>query len=971
MKQILLIFLTILITGSVFAQGGGAPGGGRTRPAAAPVVALPFREVSGVVKDTADNTIVGASIVLTSKSDTLRAVTNADGIFVIKNVKQAVFYLTVTELGYAPSTKHYLNNDAIKRIVLEPIVLRSASHMMNQVTINGVPSITYKQDTVEYRASDYKVHANATVDELLKKMEGMEVGSDGSLTHQGQTVTKARLNGKDYAGGNVAQAIQNLPADIVDKIQVVDDYGDQAARTGVKDGDPQKVLNITTRADRSVGTTGRLTGQYGSDDRYNANLFVQRINANQQLGVIGNLRNTVNGVASTGVAGGATNGGGGGTGVGAGSRGGSAGTTKSGGPSFNYRDQWSKKIQVNSSYTYNFRNNNSLNNSYGQNFTSAGPNIFTNNNTSDNNSKSHNLNFQMEIQADSADFIQITPSFSYSSSLSSSTSDQDNIDKYTTGFQHNLNTGFSSSTNSAPNYGLIVFYSHLFKKVHRNTSLQLSINRSSTDANSDRNSTINYYKDSTYNSFIADSISHLRTFRNSINTTYRASFTYSEPLTAISQIDFNGQTRSSVYDNTSITDTVINDQNVELKYRDNISNYSFTETRATLSYRLNGTKYGLALGATAVPSYLQGTKVNSSTGENIPTSHNYFKLIPVFRFSYSWSRTERFTVQYSGSNTEPSFTEIQPFTDISNKSNHIIGNPDLNPAFTHSISAAYNNYIANSKLNFSLNANATYTDDQIEQNNIQVQLPPTTNAKNEKVSTTRTDTYYINLGGNHAYVGRYNIAKQFDDRKYNLSLNGNFTYSYGVGMSGSEDLTGKITNLMFHTTNWRYDERFGPRINPTENIEINPYIGYDLSRTFTTLSTFGSSPANIVKTTSLAVDGRMYFLKTWQINYSITKSYVSGLSGLSTNPTVINAGFQKEFFQKKNFVVTFDAYDLLHQNNFVQQTITNTSITNTQSNALSRYFLIGFRLNLQRWSGTPTRNGKQMQRRGDGSFIYN
>jgi len=970
MKKLLLILFITIISGEVFAQGGG---NGRNR-GQQQILALPFREVSGVVKDTADNTIIGATITLTSKSDTLRASTNSDGVFVIKNVKQAVFTLSVNELGYLPIVRKYLNNDAIKRVVLEPIIMHSASHLMNEVKINGTPSITYKIDTVEYKASDYKVHANATVDELLKKMEGFEVGSDGSVTHQGQSIAKARLNGKDYAGGNVAQAIQNLPADIVEKIQVVDDYGDQAARTGIKDGDPQKVLNITTKADRSVGTTGRLVGQYGSDDRYNANLFVQRINANQQIGIIGNLRNTVNGVASSGVAGGATNGGGGGSGVGAGSRGGGQGTTKSGAPSFNYRDQWSKKVQVNSSYTYNFRNNNSLNNSYGENFTSVGPNIFTNNSTSDNNSKGHNLNFQMEIQADSADFIQITPTFSYTNSLNSSTSNQDNIDKYTTGFQHIVNTGFNSSTSSAPNYSMIAFYSHLFKKPHRNVSLQLSVARTNSDANSDRNNTRSYYRDTTTNEFIGDSVSHYRTFRNSINTTYRASMTYTEPLTMTQRIDFNGQVRRSVYDNSSITDTVVNGQNTELKARDNISDYSFTESRITLSYKFDGLKNSIAIGATAVPSQLVGTKVNNATGENVPTSHSYFKLIPVFRYAYAWSRTQRFSIQYSGSNSEPSFTQIQPFTDISSATHYYIGNPELNPAFTNSITAQYNNYIANSKLNISFNANATFTSQEIDEDNVLVHLPPTVsvvNGKRDTIRTTRTDTYYINLSDSHAYVGRYNFSKQLDDRKYNLSLNGNITYSYGVGESGDQPVAnGPINNTFFHTTTWRYDERFGPRINPNDNIEINPYVGYDVSRTFTTLSTLGSHPATVVKTTSLAVDGRMYFLKTWQVNYSITKSYVTGLGGLSTNPTVINAGFQKEFFQKKNFVLTFDAYDLLHQNNFIQQTITNTSITNTQSNSLSRYFLIGFRLNLQRWSGVPTRNGRQMMRRGDGSFIY-
>jgi len=957
MKKLLPIFIILLlITGDLFAQGGRKQ---------TPVYALPFREVSGVVKDTADNTIIGASITLTSKQDTLRAITNSDGVFVIKNVKQAVFVMTVTELGYRTSTRKYLNNDAVKRIVLEPIILHSSSIMMGDVKINGTPSIVYKTDTIEYRATDYKVHENATVDELLKKMEGFEVGSDGSVTHQGQSIVKARLNGKDYAGGDVAQAIQNLPADIVEKIQVVDDYGDQAARTGIKDGDPQKVLNITTKADRSVGTTGRLTGQYGSDDRYNAQIFVQRINANQQLGVIANLRNTVNGVASTGVAGGATNGGGGGTGVGAGAgRGnGSAGTTKSGQPSFNYRDQWGKKIQVTANYTYNFRDNNSYNNSYGVNHTSIGPNNFTNNNTAQNNSTGHALTFQMEITPDSADFIQISPSFNYASSLSSSNSDQDNINNYTTGFQHNVNMGLNATTNTTPTFGTIVFYQHLFKKPHRNASVQVSVNRTNTDNNSDKNNTITYYVDSTENSRISDSVSHYKTYRSSINTTYRTSVTYVEPFNLVQQLEFNGQMRHSVYDNTSVTDTVLaNGDNYELPYRGNSSDYSFTETRLTLNYRFNGVKFNWSLGATAVPSELSGTKVNPLTGENVPTEHSYFKLIPVFRFAYQWSRTERFTLSYSGSNNEPSFTQIQPFTDISNKQHYYIGNPDLDPAFSNSITAQYNNYLANSKVNFSFGINATYVGQGITQNDVLVPLPPTVNKKGDTVRTNRTDTYYINLDGAHAYVGRYNISKQLDDRKYNLSLNGNITYNYGVGMSN---------NTLYHSTNWRFDERFGPRISPTDDIEINPYIGYDVSRSFTTLPTYGTTnPSNIVKTTSLAVDGRMYFFKTWQINYSITKSYVAGLGDLSTNPLVINAGFEKEFFQKKNLILTFNAFDLLHQNNFIQQTLTTNSITNTQSNSLSRYFLVGLRLNLQKWSGSPTRNGKKMQRRGDGSFIY-
>jgi len=126
-------------------------------------------------------------------------------------------------------------------VTSEPKELLSAK----RETIPEQRAITYKTDTVEYKASDYKVRDKSTVDELLKKMEGFEVNADGSVTHMGQAVTKARLSGKDYAGGDMAKAIQSLPADIVEKIQVIDDYGDQASKAGVKGGDPTKILNIT------------------------------------------------------------------------------------------------------------------------------------------------------------------------------------------------------------------------------------------------------------------------------------------------------------------------------------------------------------------------------------------------------------------------------------------------------------------------------------------------------------------------------------------------------------------------------------------------------------------------------------------------------------------------------------------------------------------------------------------------------
>jgi len=966
MRNILLIAGLILLSGQLFAQrgGGGRGGGARAATPATPAPLAPAaaqREVSGIVLDAKGEPVIGATLLLTSKKDTLRLATNTDGVFIFKNVQLATFVVSVTSIGYKQYVESFKMNDINKKIILNPIKLKEDQKTLDEVNINGTPSIIYKTDTIEYKASDYHVRENSTLDELLKKMEGFEVGSDGSLTHQGQQITKAKLNGKEYAGGDVAQAIQNLPADIIEKVQVVDDYGDQAERTGIKDGDPQKVLNVTTKDDRSVGTTGRVIGQAGNDDRYNAQLFVQHINANEQLGVIANLRNTVTGVASTGVQGGATNGGGGGTGVGAGARGGgSPGTSQSGSPTLNYRDQWSKKIQINSSYAYTFTNNNSINKSYGQRYTSLGPDNFTNDNTSQRNSYGHTLHFEMDIEFSKTNYLQLTPTFSYSNSTSASTLSQDDIEDYTTGFVHQFQTGTSSSLSTTTNYGLTAFYVHVFKKPHRNVSVQLAVTQNNQQSNGGNDKDYRYYADSTKNNLIKDSLANLLTPRTNKTLTLHGTVTYVEPLSLISQIEFRGDVNRANNNSRSIQDSILaNGQIKDLTALDNIYNYTTTQIRSTLNYRYNGTKVNLTLGATAIPYNLSGTKVDEGVGQNVSTSHSYFRLVPAFRFSYSWSRTERFQLTYSGSNSDPSFQEIQPFTDKSDPKNIKVGNPNLEPGFSNSINASYNDYISDSKFNLSFNANYTSVDNSITTNVIQLKEPLTVNATDPSKNTYQNinETTYVNLGGAQSVVGRYNISKQLDDRRYNLALNGNITYRYSPGMSNDQ---------LYHQTDWRFDERFGPRIAPNDNIEFNPYIGYDVDRNFTTL--LGARPT-YYRTIQLAADGKMYFLQTFQVNYSAHKIFVSGIAN-STNPLVINAGFQKEFLKKKNLVLTFDIYDLLHQNNFIQQNVTSTGVTNTVSNSLSRYFMFGVRLNLQQWSGRPTRNGKAMQRRGDGSFIY-
>jgi hypothetical protein len=955
MKRTFLILFFLSITIKLFAQQSAVK-----TPSASAKPTLSFRQVSGIVQDSTGTPIAGANVKLKSAKDSVITVSDKDGIFIFDNVKMATFVLTVSEIGFKTIVRKCLNNDLAPKIVLEPVILRDQSFQLKQVTINGKPSIVYKMDTVEYRASDYRVPQNATVDELLKQMEGMEVGRDGKLTYQGQAVTTAKLNGRVFSGGDVAQAIQNLPALIVDKIQIVDDYGEQAARTGIKDGDPKKTLNITTKADESIGTLGKIVSQEGNNDRYNEQLSVQNLYANRVVSLIGNVNSTVNGIASSTSttapvsASANINTSAGGIGQLSG-RSSLPGTTVAAAPTFSYTDDWGSKIAATGSYAYNFNNTNSIVNSYGQTNSGIGPSDFNNTSTSKNDSRGQAVKFELDYTIDKANYLQINPVYNQNTANVTSNTFANDLNYFTTGFEHPIVNLTTISPTTTYNYGLIVLFVHTFKKPKRNFSLQAGFTQSNSQINGNKNADYRYYMDTTQNILVKDSLSHLITNKTSYSKIYRSVITYVEPLSNNSQLEFIGQIRASVYDNKAISDTVLaNGQVQELTRLENIYNFSFTETRATMEYRYIDKKTNFTLGASIVPDVISGTQVNNNTNNNVSTYQSSFRVIPVFRYSYSWSNTERFQIFYSGTNTEPGFQQIQPFTDRSDPNNIIVGNPDLKPTFTHSITASYNKYFPNDKFNLSFKVNGKLYDNQIATNILQVTVPITGTLNN-----TINEINYVNLNGDEAITGSYSISKPLDnERNYNMVLNGNIIYNYTKAVSDNE---------LYHNVVWDFNERFGPRMSLNGNsFLINPYIGYETNKSVT--GTLNSTPS-FIQTIKFAVDGQISFQNNLQLHYDASKNYISGLTGYNTNPLVINAGFQKLFFHSHKLALTFDVFDLLHQNSFIQQSLTPQATTYTFSNTQSRYFLIGLKFNFQKWGGTPMRNGQPIKRRGDGSFI--
>lgn len=940
LKKWLLMLLLIIGASQVFAQNTPRPTGGNT-PAP-----IPLRQVSGVVKDSTDQTVIGATVTLTSSADTIKTLTNEDGIFIFKNVKSWIFKVQVTSIGYVSKVVSGKYNDATARLTLDPIILKNDEKVLNEVIVNGTPSIVYKTDTVEFRASDYVVRQGATVDELIQKMEGFEVGNDGSVSVNGTAIAKARLNGKDIYGGDVASAIQNLPAEIVEKIQVVDDYGNTAARTGVKEGDPTKVLNITTRTEKSVGNMARLNAGGGTMDQLEGSANLTRINKNQTITVNSTLQQTPNGIAggnaSVGRLGGASNRGGRSGGGFGGGGGGNAtgGTNLRTAPAFTYRDKFGTKLDFLANYTFNYVDNNTNTISNSQTFSTLG---ITNSNRDALNetlNKSHTIGFEIEYALDSANYIQFSPTLNFvnTTGLSSSTNFQQGLIN-----QDQINR--NSNSNTRPNIGGTIAYQHIFKTQNRTFSAEATVGQQQNDSGTEQFNNVfdrNLNRTTAFNRFIEV---------NNLQNNFRGSLTYTEPLGKLSRLEFNSNIEKRGYDNSRLTSDIENTG--EFTLLDSLSNifeYKFTQYRNSINYRYgtNNSLFNFSLGLTGINTSLTGTK--SSLGNT--SDQQYFKLIPIARLQVRLSSTHRISLNYNGRASEPQFNQFQPVRDVSNPQNTIVGNPNLRVAFAHSINSQYSNYIANSRINYELSLNTSFTENQVVSNVLEIR----DSGPNASFSI-RNETQYVNLNGNRNNNADYSISKQLANRKYSLNFSGNVVNSNNVSMSNNQVNTAKT---------WGFKNSFGPRMTPKPWFDVNPYASFDYNKTDYSLARSNDVTQKIW---ALSLDGNIYFAKIYQFGFALSKNYVSGISNnVTTNPFIINTMLQVRVFKNKGSL-QLRAYDLLNQNNFINRTQNGLGFTETLTNPNSRYVMLNLSMNLQKWTGAIGNNNRTLIRRGDGSFM--
>ncbi len=915
-------------------------------------------QVTGTVQDSAarkpiERAVVGL-VVKANAKDTVYTFTDEKGQFRFETVPASAFSVVISNMGYQPVAKYVPVNKPEKSIALGNIILADRAKLLGEVVVQAAP-IVIKEDTVEYNAASFQVKENASTEDLLKKLPGIAVDKDGNVTAHGKSVTKVRVNGKDFFGGDVKTATRELPANIIDKVQVIDDYGDQANISGIKDGEPSKVINLQLKKDKNRGYFGRVTLGGGDQQRYlgsfNGNyfnnntqisLFANINNINQSLFNFGGGGNTNRGMSSMmrmgqgmmsdmGGMNGLTNAfNNGDRGFVSGSQGGNDGITASNAVGFNYRAEWSKKITVYGSYSYTHRNNSVLQNTATQNFFATGS--FTNLQDASNTTvgDNHRFFFNMEYNIDSFNYLKISPTVSYAGSDANSNT-LFNLNNGTTKTSDGFNANTSNS--QAPSFSTEILYNRKFRKRGRNISANLNLGNSVTESDQDAKNTTNTYTGTpgTFNQF--QYISQ----RNN-NHNYGLSITYSEPLNKYRTLDLRWSHNNNYARNNRETFNV-DPLSGSRNFISNLSNdyeNNFYNNRIGVSVRTTMKKYNYTLGLSLQPVDLRG---NSITKDSAYKSIRRVNIFPIARFAYNFSRSKTLNINYRGNAQQPTFSQLQDVLDVSNQQFASRGNPNLKPSINHSLNLSFNNFnFVSGKVLFT-NLSIATTQNQIVNNTIR------------RGNTGAQLTIPENVNGYYNINGFYTYSKPYKNRRYVLTFTGTVNYNNNINLVDSVRNTGQ---------NWLASQGFTFEFNHKDWLQLGTGVSYSINDV--KYKNPGGSTLNALQNTSsnawvLSSNGSVDIPKGWVLRYDFDYTLNSGIaSSVSQNLALMNTSIEKQVFKKKNGIIKLAAYDLFNQNTNVNRSVNANSIVDTRSNRLTRFFMLTLTYKLQKFQGKQPQN---------------
>lgn len=886
--------------------------------------------VQGFLRDASSRVVAGASVKLTSDQDSMMTSSSMAGLFVFNNVKAQSVKITVSSIGF----ETYINTFEIpkgeSKYSIPSFQLTPTSQMLEEVTIDGVPTVVVKTDTLEYTTKDLKLREGALVEDALKKLEGVEVGTDGSVTAQGETIKRVRINGKDFFGGDVKTATQNLPANIIQKIQIIDDYGDMANLTGNKTGESEKILNIQIDPAQNKGYMTTLRVGYGTDDRYQATGMFMAMKEGAQFSALGNLNNINAPLFDFNTAGGGARRqqGGGGRGPG-GPGGGSSGLTNAGSIGLNYRQDFSPKVTAYGSYSYSRDDQDIISSSVNQYLFPDSILNKTSNSTTNTIGNNHRFEANLEWKPSKNDYIKLSPTAAFAKS---DVNAQSNIKNYLNDILYNSEVNNSNSNSKSPSYGISGLYNRKLNDKGRNLFFNMNINNAATKQDQER--IIETIVVDPNNANLTEQEVYRRTLSELDNKSWNggASVSYTEPVSKYGKVEVSYDYNTNTYDNNRNQHSFNEDGSV-YNYPgfnfDRMYDYSFSTHRVGANFNYNNDKIKYAFGASLQPSLLSG---DATVDNNVVNIHRTgLNFVPIARFEYKFSRQKNLSVNYTGNSVEPTITQIQPFTDNSNPTNIVTGNPDLLAEFRHQLRLRYNASDFQKGKTFFAMLNTSLSQDKIVSNNLRYSDP---------LLGVVQETEYMNADGAFNIQSFYHYGRSLKQKTYNLMFMGGITYNNNISYTDSEKNNAR---------NWVFNQGIMFRYNPSENFEINPGVRYTYNTTSNTLTNRSTQVSSWTPT----LIGSVNITPTWIFGADLSKSFNNGYGGNigNVNPFVINSYLEKKFLKANRGTFRLAAFDLLNQQTNISRSVSDIMISDSRTNRLARYFMLTFTYKFQKFAG--------------------
>jgi len=915
--------------------------------------------VKGILFDTAaQQPIASATITLLQKKDSSLVsftMTDNKGYFEITGIGGGEYRLLITHVNYHNTSRAVTISSANPHINLNTIALTDLSKTLSEVIVTAeAPPVTVIGDTIQYNAGSFKTPPNASVEQLLKRMPGIQMDKDGTVKAQGQKVNRVLVDGKEFFGTDPKIATKNLPADAVDKVQVYDRLSDAAQLTGFDDGNSEKTINLKLKQDKKKGLFGKATAGAGTNDRYEGRFNVNSFKGARQFSAIGMANNTnaegfsfmdlmnftgeLNRMRQSGsgnmnfsvnaddpiaaLLGGSN----------------SNGIKTIWGGGLNYNNIIGRKTDFTSNYFYNRYNPQQESTVERQYFLPDSSYFNNQHTTSDNLNSSHRLNLSADIQLDSFRSIKISPSIGYQETRNSSYSN------YQTLSEDKLpaNDGFSNNyaTGNGTNFRNDILFRNKFRRKGRTLSFSLQTSINNSESNGSLLSVNHFFnRGSSLPGY--DSINQRNTVSGSLNS-YNARVVYTEPLFRRSLLEFSlGKSNTH-----STSDKVTYDYNrLNNKYdqlntalTNNFEN-TYGYTNAGIRLRTQQKTFSLAGGLNWQQAELQG-KIIAGAKDSV-ISKTFYNLLPSLRFKYDFTRYRNLNLNYAAITNQPTMSQLQPVPDISDPLNIKEGNPNLKQEFTHAV-----------QLNF-VSVNPFRNKNLFAFFNLQ-------ETQNKIVNYDVVDTLGIKRTQPVNVNGVYNANGTISLGLPLHLLKGSVNFRSNMGYSKTKQFINAAPNTI-GTLSVGPELRFD--LNPSDKIDMSLSAGFNYYKT-----TYSLQPALNTNYFSQQYEGEFnwqlpahFFLST-SFTYTINSRRAAGFN---TNVPLWNASFSRQFLRFNRGELKLSAFDLLNENVGITRSSNQNYIEDSRVKNLQRFFLLSFTYSLSKnglSSGKPDGGGIRIMR---------